>query len=112
MPILRRVRPLEDVQPDPVELFSGLSDDGLDDIFDGPHYHTREAAQRAWRRVRRPVWARTSRFRVPGAATVYDGLSIDRREFVLWLSAAHIPPFDLAGALEALEATTGQPRRV
>lgn len=100
MPIRRRLAAVVRREPDPLDVFR-WSDDGLDHLLGEPHYQTPVEARRAWETYRRAVWAETHRFRIPGAAAVYDGLTTSGREQV-YRSWNLIGPFDLAGALEAL----------
>jgi hypothetical protein len=63
----------------PVSLDRFVHDDavGPDTYFQTPGYQDRRTAERAWRRVRREVWAITDRGYVPKAAEVYDDVTFN-----------------------------------
>jgi hypothetical protein len=64
---------------DAVRLDRFVHDDavGPDPYFQTPGYPDRRTAARAWRRVRREVWAMTTRGNVPKAAEVYDDITFN-----------------------------------
>jgi hypothetical protein len=65
-------------------------------------FRTRDEASAAWEVVRRPGWTQTQRFKVPAAASYYDGLQTKGAEVVC--SRWNISPFPLDDALAALSA--------
>jgi hypothetical protein len=103
MPVRTRLNAAPSVRIDAVSAFKWSNGDGLSHDLDYPHFKTRAAAEKAWQRVRRAVWATTHRFTVPPPAIVYDGLTSTACDAVLdsWNADG---AFDLAGALNALAA--------
>jgi hypothetical protein len=100
MPKLRRLERLQPREPDPLDVFQ-WSRDGTYHVLGDKHYRDRAEAARAWQKARRAVWACTSRFRIPGAATAYDGLTMEGLDYVL----AHwnvLPPFNGRVVLQRL----------
>jgi hypothetical protein len=66
-----------------------------------PVYADRQVAFRQWEACRRAVWEATPRFRIPGAARVYDGLSCDGWQ-ALWGTWRSPEKWSLERILEAL----------
>ena len=57
-------------------------------------------AERAWQRCRREVWAGTNRYRIPRAATIYDGMTDGTQDALQFTSSCIV--FNLIPVLEAL----------
>ena len=83
MPVRRRVSAIREQAVDPVSAFEWSMGDGLEHFLGLPHYQTRTEAERAWRQVRREIWATAYRFRVPATATVFDAITDNARDQVL-----------------------------
>jgi hypothetical protein len=100
VPVRKTTTRQESREVDPLSVFH-WSATGLDHPLGEAHYQTAAEARRAWERNRRALWARAHRFQLPGPAKVYDRLTLEGRDFVLW-SWNHVPPFDLPGCLEVI----------
>jgi hypothetical protein len=100
----RKLRPAKRryAEVNPLRAFAGPKGDGTDAWFDDAVYPSRHEAAAAWRWCRRDVWARCFRFRVPKAATIYDGVRLASPEFVRW-HWNHVV-FDLSAALAEVAA--------
>jgi hypothetical protein len=99
MPVRRRIGLAPKlIEVNPIVLVWG---DGTWSFFqDTPRYPSPAAAEAAWPRLRREVWALTNRTRVPGAAKAYDALT-DRGFEWLWSHWNHLD-FSSHDALDAI----------
>jgi hypothetical protein len=102
MPVRTKIQAVRSVGvDDPLTAFTWACNDDFTTNFITTPFPSRAEAQRAWASWRRRVWAQETRFRVPRAARVFDGLTLDALDDVLF-RWNHIPPFDLAPTLSAL----------
>jgi hypothetical protein len=97
MPVRRRIASLRARQAHPVEIFTyALASDFSDVWGDGERgFASVTQAAKAWPVYRREIWAGTERFRVPKAATVFDGmtlLSLDALRYAWQLTEYRLHP--------------------
>ncbi len=101
--IRRRTSGEAAVSPELLEAFVWGAGDQFTETYFGPSpFATQAEARAAWPRCRRTVWAQCHRMRLPRAAEVFDGLTLDGLAFIRshW---NHVGSFDLEGALAALD---------
>jgi hypothetical protein len=110
MPRKRRPAKRRYAEVNPIRAFAGPKGDGTDCWFrDDAVYPSRQEAAAAWQWCRRDIWARCFRFRVPKAATVYDGIRLASVQHVCW-HWNHVV-FDLSAALAEISADRGSIER-
>src|SRR5262245_14296789 len=83
MPVRKRISAVSPCEVNPTVFQYGNGTWSFFEFVGDAVYPTRASAKRAWRQVRREIWATCKRFHPPNAATVYDGLTRDSID-LLW----------------------------
>jgi hypothetical protein len=97
----RRIRPGDTTDHELIQRFTEACDDTFTaSFFDDPFFDSQDDAREAWPRCRRAVWALTFRMRVPDAARIFDGVTLDSAAAIR--SAFSHSTFPLADVLRTL----------